>query len=274
MNLFESFRLAIDAILANKMRSMLTTLGIVIGVSAVILLVSVGQGLKSSITESFSDFGSNLLYVMPGEIDFSSGQQPVFTNKLKVEHANDVKRGAVYVKRISAGLEQRGTVKYGNNSRKSPVTGITGDFLPMQNFEIERGANITESQVTAGKRVAVLGKTAVDKVFDGANPIGRRINIEGQKFTVIGVFKSKGKAMGQDMDDIAYIPITAAQRIFGVDWVSYFVVEARDEGSIDLASVETKRILGKRLKSGDYSVMSQEQTLDTLNQVLGTLTFQ
>jgi putative ABC transport system permease protein len=270
MNLFESFKLAFDAIRANKMRSILTTLGIVIGVSAVILLVSVGQGLKSSVTETFSSLGSNLLYVMP--FDPTSSGQPNMTFKLNLDHMKDIEREAVYYKEISADLETRGTIKFGSESRDSMVVGVTENFLPMLNYEIDEGSNFSAPQVTAYKRVAIIGKTITDELYNGRDPIGSRLNIEGQKFTVIGTFKPKGKAMGQDQDDTAYIPITTAQRVYGMDRVTLIAVQAKDEESVDLAAAEIKGILKKRLDEKDFSVNTQDQMLDAINQILGIIT--
>ncbi|HZD60773.1 MAG TPA: ABC transporter permease, partial [Anaerolineae bacterium] len=145
MNLLESFLLAIDAIIANKMRSALTTLGIVIGVCAVILLVSVGQGVRDSVTEQIRGIGSNLLIVMPGEVEFGSGQEPSFTNKLRVEHVRTIEREALYAKQVSAATENRGSVKFGSTSRRSMVYGVTANYADMTNFAVESGGFLTET---------------------------------------------------------------------------------------------------------------------------------
>lgn len=272
MNLFESFWLALDAIRANKMRSGLTTLGVVIGVSAVILLVSVGQGMRNYVTEQFQGMGANLIYIMPGDIDFGSGEQPVFNQKLRIEHVRKIEREAIYAKEVSAGIENRGTVKFGKESRRPAVYGVMGNYSVMFNYPVEEGSFITDTDVNGNRKVAVIGETVVEKLLGGADAIGRRINIEGQKFTVIGVLEPKGQALGMDQDDIVYIPITVAQRIFGLDSVSWLAIEARDENSIDLAVAESERILSKTLSKDDFSVMSQENLVGTLEQVFGTLT--
>ncbi|MDI6816989.1 MAG: ABC transporter permease [Actinomycetota bacterium] len=272
MNLFESFRLALDAIRANKMRSGLTTLGVVIGVSAVILLVSVGQGMRNYVTDQFQGMGANLIYIMPGDIDFGSGEQPVFNQKLRVEHVRKIEREAIYAKEVSAGIENRGTVKFGKESRRPAVYGVMANYSVMFNYPVETGSFITDTDVNGNRKVAVIGETVVEKLLGGADPIGRRISIEGQKFTVIGVLEPKGRALGMDQDDIVYIPITVAQRIFGLESVTWLALEARDENSIDLAVAESERILSKSLSKDDFSVMTQESLLGTVNQVFGTLT--
>jgi putative ABC transport system permease protein len=272
MNLFESFRLALDAIRANKMRSGLTTLGVVIGVSAVILLVSVGQGMRNYVTDQFQGMGANLIYIMPGDIDFGSGEQPVFNQKLRVEHVRKIEREAIYAKEVTAGIKNRGTVKFGKESRRPAVYGVMANYSEMFNFPVARGSFITNTDVNGDRKVAVIGETVVEKLLGGADPIGRRINIEGQKFTVIGVLEPKGQALGMDQDDIVYIPITVAQRIFDLESVTWLALEARDENSIDLAVAESERILSKSLSKDDFSVMSQENLVGTLEQVFGTLT--
>lgn len=273
MNLFESVRLALDAILANKMRSALTTLGIVIGVSAVILLVSVGTGARNYVTEQIRGIGSNLIFVMPGEVDFGGGGgQPTFNDKLRVEHVRRIEREAVYAKSVSAAIENRGSVKFGRNSRRSAVYGVMENYAEMVNFPVENGQFVSNSQVEGSRKVAVIGQTIVEELFAGTDPVGRSINVEGQKFVVIGVLQPKGQSLGLDQDDVVLVPITVAQRMFGIEWVSYLMVEAVDEQSIDLAVEEIELILSKALERTDFTVMTQENILGTLQQILGTLT--
>lgn len=271
MNIFESFRLALDAILANKMRSALTMLGIIIGVLAVILLVSVGQGVKSSVTSEIRGMGSNLIFVMPGEVDFSSGQES-FTNKLRIEHVRKIAREAAYVKNVGALIQSKGSVKFGSKSRRPVVYGAMENFTSMMNYSVAEGSFITETHVNGSRKVAVIGSTVANDLFAGSNPIGSRLSIEGQKFTVIGVMESKGRSMGVDQDDVVYIPITVAQRVFGIDWVNHLIVEARDEESTDLAVEEVKRILGKVLNKRDFSVTTQAEALKMMERIMGTLT--
>lgn len=271
MNLLEGFRLAIDAIIANKLRSVLTTLGVIIGVSAVVLLVSIGQGAKNYVTQEIRGWGSNLLFVMPGEVGFGSGE-PSFTNKLRVEHARKIAREAVYVKEVTAMTQNRGALKFGNKTHRSMVYGVTANYADMINYTVGDGSFLTDTQVNGNKRVAVIGKTVVDELFAGFNPVGRKISIEGQKFLIIGVLEPKGKSMGTDQDDVAFIPITVHQRMFNKEWIDSLAAEAVDEDSVDLAIDEIKRILSKTLKKGDFSVMTQEEILGMMEKILSVMT--
>ncbi|HEY3375589.1 MAG TPA: ABC transporter permease [Candidatus Aquicultor sp.] len=273
MNLLESFLLALDAIIANKMRSALTTLGIIIGVLAVVLLVAIGQGAKNYVTQQIEGIGSNLIMIMPGSMDFSTGGNPGSTvNKLRLSHVRDIEREATNVNQVGALIEGAGTVKFGTKSGKSTIEGVMANYPDMLNYPVSEGTTFSEAQVSGGKKVAIIGSTLVDKLFNGSNPIGRRITVEGQKLIVIGTLESKGKSLGQDQDNVVFVPITLAQRMFGFEWVSSLVAEAKDENSVKPAQEEIKRILLKSMSKDDFSVMTQESILGTMQSILSILT--
>ncbi len=272
MNIFESFRLAFNGLNSNKMRSFLTMLGVIIGVGSVILLVSIGQGAKSYITGEIQSLGSNLIFVLPGKIEFGGGQHPSGENKLSLDDVRLIKRKAKYLKYIGAEIENNDNVKYGNKIRSIFVRGITSNIDKILNYSMTKGKFITESQVGGARKVVVIGKTTAEKFFGSGEPLGKRITVASQKFTVIGVFGEKGQSMGTDRDDVVMIPITAAQSLYGLDRVSYILVEAKDSGSIDSAIKEIKQIMGKRLKPNEFTVSSQGEMLGAFKNILSILT--
>ncbi|MBI4744563.1 MAG: ABC transporter permease [Actinobacteria bacterium] len=272
MNIFESFRLAFNGLNANKMRSFLTMLGVIIGVGSVILLVSIGQGAKSYITGEIQSLGSNLIFVMPGKIEFGGGQHPSGENKLSLDDVRLVGKKSKYMEYVGADIESSDRVKYGNKIRNVMVYGVTSNINKILNVPIVKGRDITESQVGGARKVVVIGKTVAEKFFGSGEPLGKRITIASQKFTVIGVLKERGQSMGVDRDDVVDIPITTAQSLYGLDRVSFIMGKARDSESVDPAIKEIKQIMGKRLKPNEFTVSSQGEMLGAFKNILSILT--
>lgn len=278
MNLFESFKVAIDSLLANKMRSALTMLGIIIGVLAVILLVSIGSGVQADISSQIMGLGSNVAMVMPGKIEMQPGgghsSGPMgMTNKLELEHAKDIKNGAEHIKEAVPILSGVTSVKYANLSRTADLAGTTPEYPEARNFSVEKGRFFSETDVEGLKRVCAIGATVQEDFFSSRNPIGEKITISGQKFTVIGVMGEKGAgSMGIDMDNQIFVPITVAQRILGTKKVSLILVQAKSQEDMDVALKETERVLLRKLDENDFTVLAQEELLSTFQSMMGTLT--
>lgn len=272
MTIFEAFRVAIDALFANKMRSILTMLGVIIGVMAVILLISIGQGVKSDVTGQITGLGSNLLFVMPGRFEPGNhgGNAPSY--KLTQDDVKYIRQEARHISDALGYIEIPTRVKYRNRTRLTTALGTTANYPVVFDRPVVTGRFFTEAQDQSGRKVAVLGKTVVKNIFLDLNPIGKRIAIGGQKYTVIGVMKSKGYFMGQDFDDGVYIPLTAGATLKGSDKVSQIVVKAADASLVDEAQVELKRILGKRHSKDDFTVFTQGDTLSILQNILGIMT--
>ncbi|MDO8886666.1 ABC transporter permease [Candidatus Oleimmundimicrobium sp.] len=278
MNILESFKVAIDSLLSNKMRSMLTMLGIIIGVSAVILLVSIGSGVQADISGQIMGLGSNIAMVMPGKIEMGPGDSGgpfggEVVNKLEAEHAEDIKNGTQHVKNVLPTISGVVSVKYGNLSRTADLTGTTPEYPIAKNSPVEKGRFFTETDVEGLKRVCTIGQTVAEDFFGFRDPIGEKITISGQKFTVIGVMSKKGAGgMGMDMDNQVFIPVTVAQRILGTKNVSMILVQAKSQEDMDLAIKETERVLLKKLDENDFTVLAQEELLSTFQSMMGTLT--
>ncbi len=272
MNIVESFRIAIGALFANKARAALTMLGVIIGVMAVIILISIGQGVKSDVTSQISGLGSNLLFVMPGRVGAQNQQAAGFTYKLKPEDVDILKRRMAFAQDIIGNIEAPSRVKYKNRTHQTIVLGTTESYPDVLDRPIAQGRFFTSAQLQAGRRVTVLGKTVVDDLFGGENPIGKRVTIGGQKYLVIGVMSEKGNFMGQDFDDGAYVPLTNMTSLIGSDRLSHMIIKATDEVHVKDAQEEAKRILGKKYSPDDYSVMTQGETLSILQNILSIMT--
>lgn len=274
MKLNELLTLSLHALRANKMRSILTMLGVIIGVFAVILLVSIGSGLQKYITNQISGLGSNLTFVIPGRVGGArtpGGQQ---TNKLVIA---DAKRLEVKVKAIAdvgPVVQKTTTVKYKNKSDKGvSILGTTANYPSIiTSTDFERGSFFTQAQDRSGARVAVIGQTVKTQLFDGKNPIGQKIAVGGGKYTVIGVAKARGSTFGIDQDNSIIIPITAAQRQFSVTTLNTIYLAAKKPELVSLTKKQANEILLKRLTEDDFTLQTQEQTLSTIGNVIGALT--
>ena len=270
MNVSEASRVALTAIAANRMRSALTVLGVVIGVMSVVLLVAVGTGARNVVTAGVEDLGSNLLLVVPGSFDF--GAAPTLS-KFTLDDVEDLQRELGSDVAITGNLASGETVRVGSVSEFASVIGVTGSFEEVLNREIPRGDFITDSDVATSRRVAVLGSSAASGLFRGSDPIGKDLTIAGLRFRVIGVMGEMGASLGVDRDNQVLIPITAAQRLFGTRRVDTIFVKATGREDLEATSARIRSVLDERLEEGEYSVVTQEEILGVAGTILDTLTF-
>jgi len=224
----EIFNMAVTSIKKNKTRSLLTTLGIVIGVSAVIAAFAVGQGANKAIDEQIAAFGSNFLMIYSQRSGRSSQGNIRY---LTLDDAEAIERSVSGIDEIAPVINAAVTVVYGNTNWTTVAAGSTASFSYVQKWEIESGRDLYDTDVRQGTKVAIIGKTIAKKLFDDQNPVGKSIRINKIPFTVIGVFARKGQSMsGTDLDDIIIVPITTAQkrliRMYGtVKRVQYIYIQ-------------------------------------------------
>lgn len=276
MNTLEYILLALRALRTNKIRSILTMLGIIIGVASVILLVSIGTGLQNFVTEQFTALGSNTLWVMPGEVDLSQGPRSIAmsTSKFELSDVADLERGSGYIKQATPMVQGFGKFTYKGETVSTEVWGVWENYFTITNFESEYGRIITQNDVERSRRVIVLGhKPAKDLFGEGVNPVGRILPLNEVQFEVVGVLKSKGGggALGS-ADDFTAIPLTTALRQFDRTRPYMMFVEVVDADSVSLAKQDAERILLRRLKKDEFSVIEQTQLLSTITQFLGVIT--
>ncbi len=277
MNLFESFRIALRALNANKVRSALTMLGVIIGVAAVILLVSIGTGVQDQVTGSIEGLGSNLLFVFPYNMEaaqegggggpggMSSTKQ--FTNADADLLSRRLGSAAIVVPVVQA----PGQLRVGNRTMRTTIAAGTAEGDEVFTAELDAGRHYTRSEWASAARVVAIGSSVRNKLFPSENPIGKQLNINGQRFAVIGHYKAQGGGFGGDQDNQIYMPNTTAQRLIGVDDLSQITIKANDPEDVDLIKAQVERVLRPRFGE-DFTVFTQEQTLGILSQLLGTLT--
>lgn len=275
MNYAETFQVALTAILANKARAFLTMLGIMIGVLSVILLTALVSGLKTTITKEISGLGSNLIYVIPGKIGGGRGPGGVVANKLTVQDSANLKVKLGSEADVASTVQKITEAKYLNKSSKdASVIGTDANFpLIIQSVKLAQGRFFNSSESQSSKRVVVIGKTVSKNLFPtGESPIGKSILIDNLKYTVVGVLEPRGSVFGQDQDNVLVVPLSAAQKQFGLTNLNAIYINAKNAG--DVVSVEKKaiEILSKRLSTDDFTVQTQEQTLATISNITNVLT--
>lgn len=277
-----TFKISLRSLKVNKMRSILTSLGIIIGVSAVIIMLSIGEGAKQQINKDISSMGANLLMVMSGSttssgVRMGSGTQPTLT----IKDSEAILSRCPSVAEVAPTVSQVQQLVYANQNWSTSVNGITTGFMPIRLWEIESGRAITEDDIKNTTKVAVLGTTVTQNLFGDMEPLNKTIRIGGMPFKVIGLLKEKGQnGMGQDQDDIVLIPITTAQKkLFGADFpgmVKMISVQAVDENSLNSAQQEITELLRERhnlgkTKDDDFSIRNFTQMLETKKQASNTM---
>ena len=275
----ESFLMAWASLIANKMRSILTMLGIIIGVAAVIALVSIGNGVKQDIQNSTSSLGSNLLMVMPGA-PRTPGVRPSAGSmkSLKVSDYEAISK-LDGVKAASPMTNGSYVVIYQNKNWTTSVSGVSYNYLDVNNWSMKSGRFLSEKNVQNRERVAVVGKTVVKNLFGDEDPVGAEIRVKNIPFRIIGVLNSKGSgAMGNDQDDMVIIPYTTAmERVEGVDYLRMIYVVGKDESGIDRLQSDIENLL--RVRHGikdtnldDFNIQNMNSIMETMEETTGTLT--
>lgn len=272
----EIIKLSLQSLLRNKTRSILTMLGIIIGVSAVILLVSIGQGLQNYITQQFESLGSNLVIVLPGKVGGGGGgfgAPNIAGSKLSLGDVDKLSRIGGAVESVGAGIEMPSSVSYLGKTKYTTTAGLTAEYQKMRNLTVSSGRMMSDSDNRAGRNVVNIGPGIVDSLFSGANPIGKQITLGGQKFQVVGILSKIGSGgFGIDVNSFVVLPLTTAQKLFGMKSVQAIGVKARDKDSIPEVIRLVKKELSKRLKDDDFSVVDSSSLVATINQILGVVT--
>ena len=275
----ESFLMAWASLVANKMRSILTMLGIIIGVAAVIALVSIGNGVKQDVQNSISSLGSNLLMVMPGAPRTPGVRQSAGSMKsLKVSDYEAISK-LDGVKAASPMTSGSYVVIYQNKNWTTTVSGVNSNYMDVNNWTMKSGRFFSDKNVQNRERVAIVGQTVVKNLFGDDNPVGAEIRVKNIPFRIIGVLNSKGSGtMGNDQDDIVLIPYTTAmERVEGVDYLRMIYVVGNDENGIDRLQSDIENLL--RVRHGikdtnldDFNIQNMNSIMETMEETTGTLT--
>ncbi len=278
---WESVLIAFEGLKANKLRSMLTMLGIIIGVGAVIAMVSLGLGVQQKVQNSIASLGSNLLVVSPGaasapgSVRAAAGSNITLTN----QDAKAIAKEIAGVRYVAPSVSSSYQLIYGNQNWKSNVQGTTPEYLTIRNFKVATGSFFSTSDEDTRARVAVLGQTVVTNLFGNVSPIGQTIRIGQAPFRVIGVLESKGQSsMGQDQDDVVIIPLTTAQeRLIGITYLNSISIQVESEKVIDKVQegittlLRTRHHLSQNVEN-DFSVRNLAAIMATMTETTGTIT--
>ncbi|WP_052664485.1 ABC transporter permease [Nitriliruptor alkaliphilus] len=271
MSLREAVRVAMQALVANRLRSALTTLGVVIGVMSVVVLVAIGQGARQEITGAIEGLGSNLLFVLPGDGDF--GAAPARA-RFVTEDIDDLERELPGGEGRAGGYVVGGEQVQAEGQRlTTSVYGITAGYLRVVEREVARGQPLSGSDVLTARRVALIGATTAGSLFGDQDPIGRTLTIGGIRFRVQGVLERVGgAAFGPDRDDEILVPVTTGQRLFGVNTLDAIFVRASETGTIDTDRATIERVLNRRLDAAEFTVLSQDEIIGVVGDILQILT--
>ena len=264
MNPLEGISIAVAELLGNKLRSALSVLGVVIGVAAVVALVSIGQGASQSVSAQIQRLGSNLITVVP-----MRGAGASFT----VEDAEMLVRRVPSIKAAVPYVSLETTAKCGNQKYETTAEGVTPEYLDVRGFSVQYGRFISTEEVTGRRRVAVIGQTVLRELMQGGRALGQTVLIEGQDFTVIGVLASKGATMGRDLDDVILIPVSTALRLARTDKVTGIYAQASSPDLAQVAVQHLSAVLERKFRRPDsFRVFSQEEILETMGTVSRTMT--
>ena len=288
MNYSNLMKIALRAIAANKMRSFLTALGIIIGIASVITMLAIGQGTKKSIQSNISEMGSNMIMINPGA-DMRGGvrQDASSMETLKLADYEAIKDQCTYVSAVSPTVTAAGQFVYGNNNTPSSIYGVNQDYLEIRQLTVAEGEMFTDADIKSSAKVCILGQTVVDNLFpDGGDPIGKVIRYKSIPFKVVGVLKKKGyNSMGMDQDDLVLAPYTAVmKRILAQNYLGGIVCSAITEGVTEKATTEITEILRRNHKlrdadeeldiagdDDDFSIRSQEELASMMNSTTNML---
>ena len=276
----ETVAMALTTLKANRLRSLLTMLGIVIGNASVITLVGIGKGAQNLAEGQLNTLGANVLFVVPGNND-TRRQGIDFPKTLVLEDAKAIAEQVPSVRRVVPQITLNEVVQAGARSSSSSVSGITPDFLPVRRFEVAQGRFLGQQDLESARNVVVVGPDLRNKLMPVGSALGRSLRIRDQSFTVIGVLKPKGAVFGSNQDENAYIPITTMisklsgrDPTYGVS-LSFISVEARDDNSTGAAKFQISNLLRQRhsiLRDDDFAVRSQKDALSIVGTITGGLT--
>ncbi|HEX7116216.1 MAG TPA: ABC transporter permease [Steroidobacter sp.] len=274
MRFADLVRLTVGSVRSQRLRASLTALGIGIGVTAVVLLTSIGEGVHRFVLSEFTQFGTNIISITPGKTQTLGGSLGALGNvrPLTIEDSEALKR-APYIISTNAMVQGNAEVEALGRKRRTTVYGVGPSFAEAFRFEVGQGEFLPEDDPRAPRSLAVLGSKMNDELFRGENPLGEIIRVGGERYRVIGVMRPKGTMLGFDLDDTVYIPTARALELFDRD--SVFEIHLLHEPGVKVDEIVegVRRILTARHGDEDFTITTQQQMLDTLGSVLSVLTF-
>ncbi|MDP8966268.1 MAG: ABC transporter permease [Cyanobacteriota bacterium] len=280
MDIVESIKMATTTLVANKLRSSLTMLGIIIGNASVIAMIGIGEGAQKYVAKELESLGPNVLFVIPGNRETQRVSLDV-PKTLVLEDAKAIASQVPSVQAVASESNTRQLVTYRNKNTNVNIIGTTPEFLPVRQFDVGRGRFLTELDIKRSNQVAVLGADLAKRLFDNTEPVGQQLRVKNVSFQVVGVLAAKGSNLGVDYDDAVLIPLTTmANRIvgrtspYGIE-LTYLVAAAKDADSVQAAEFQITNLLRLRHKltgEDDFSIRSQKDALETVGKITGALT--
>lgn len=282
MKISKSIRISRNQLLSNKIRTILSLIGIIIGISAVIIMVAIGNGAQKEVLNKIESMGTNLIVVNAGQVQKTSGRQQIrgTVTTLTIEDADILASECPAVSKSTPVQTKMLLVKWGNLSSNTTITGTTSDYQTIRNFYIERGTFFTEEENKASVRYAVLGQTVVKNLFGKNDPIGETLRIGRVPFKVIGIMESKGTDLnGVDQDDQIFIPVqTALRRVFNLTYINTINLQVLSSSEMDVAIKQISEVLRERHrldrlnKPDDFTIQNQVELLETQKETTDTFT--
>ncbi len=282
MNISNLFKIAIRALVRNKLRAILTMLGIIIGVASVIAMLAIGEGTKKNIQSQMSSMGTNLIMIMPnmqqrGGVSLGASSSMV----LKMSDVETLRNESVYLAEVSPQVSANGQVIYGNQNTRTTVYGVSEEYLSIRKLTIGSGRIFNAGEVRGMSKVCILGQTVIEELFGkGSDPVGMTIRIKNLPFIIIGTLEDKGESgMGQDQDDLILAPYTTVQRrLAAIDYINGIYASAVSEEKSAAAIEEVTEIMRrthklKESEEDDFRVMSQSELLETVSSITDIMTY-
>lgn len=282
MSISNLFRIAVRALVRNRLRAVLTMLGIIIGVASVIAMLALGEGSKRNMREELSSMGTNMIMVMPnfqrrGGVSLGSSS----SNALKMSDVNAIRNEAVNISAVSPEIRASGQIIYGNQNTQTTIYGANEEYMGIKKLTIKSGRIFNAQEIKSMAKVCVLGQTVVENLFGtGTDPVGLSIRIKNLPFQVIGVLEDKGESgMGQDQDDVIIAPYTTVQRrLAAIDYINGIYASAKTEEKSSAAITEIGDILRRTHKlkdsdENDFRIMSQSELMATMTSILDIMTY-
>ena len=269
MYIAETFYTAQKALLSNKVRTLLTMLGVIIGVFSVVLLVALVTGVQNYITDQFNELGSNLVFVSPGRATLTSDPAQAFTdNKLSEDQIDTIEQIAEdYVEAASPYIASGKTVTYKTKSYFGSISAANYLYNTLFTIDLAKGRFYTNAEDKSAQRIVILGSDVAKKLFGNKNPLNQSIKIDDHSFRVIGIMEPKGA----DWDEQVIVPLNTAQKVLGLDEITYHVVKFKDAGSVDIGTKQVELAMLQDLKRDDFSILSQKDLLQSIQSILGIL---
>lgn len=274
MRTADMVRLATRAVTAHRLRSALTTLGIAIGIFAVVLLTSIGEGIHRFVMSEFTQFGTNIIAINPGKATTMGASIGVFgsVRPLSIDDAEALRR-LPYVEGVVTMVQGNAEIKFGRLQRRTTVYGVSPDFPQVFRFDIASGSFLPPDDPRNPRAVAVLGSKLARELFLKESPVGARIRVGGDRYRVVGVMEPKGTMLGFDLDDTIFLPAARGLDLFGREGLMEIDILYVENAPIDELVASIRRMLISRHGGEDVTITTQQQMMDVLGSVLGVLTF-